>query len=231
MKTYPPVATFISLRRWIGYVGISLPWLVALFAFQFQPSISDYYYTDSGNWFVGSLFTIGAFFCSYFGYDKWDRRMSIIAGLCAFCVALYPTDRGTSPTTIVGVFHYIFAASLFGLLAWFSGYQFTQSSNLELNRKGSLHTGNKGKRNVIYKACACVICAMLVLILLGKLTGLSEKFTSWHPVFWLETIALEAFGFSWMLKGQFILRDETPGDEERVRLIGIPLKRSLLPRF
>lgn len=30
----------------------------------------------------------------------------------------------------------------------------------------------------------------------------------WHPVFWLETLALEAFGFSWLVKGETLWRDK-----------------------
>ncbi len=198
MKTYPPIATFLSLRRWIGYVGISLPWLVVLLAWRFQPSISDFYYTGSRNWFVGSLFTIGAFLCSYYGYDRRDRIMSVIAGICAFGVSLFPTDSGT--TTVVGGTHYVFAASLFLILAWFSLCQFTKTSHLSL-------TDEKRKRNVIYQACGYAIVGALSLILVGKVTGLSLKFANANPVFWLEALALEAFGFSWMVKGEFILRD------------------------
>jgi len=29
-----------------------------------------------------------------------------------------------------------------------------------------------------------------------------------NPVFWLETITIEAFGISWLTKGQAILKDE-----------------------
>jgi hypothetical protein len=30
-----------------------------------------------------------------------------------------------------------------------------------------------------------------------------------HPVLWLEWIALFAFGISWLVKGEFALRDHT----------------------
>ena len=225
MKAYPPVETFISLRRWIGYVGISLPWMVWLLAsWKLQPSISDFYYTCSRNWFVGSLVSIGAFLGSYYGYDLRDRIMSLAAGGCAFGVALCPTDSGA--TTMVGGFHYFFAAVLFALLACISGFQFTQTSGPKRDIRG-----NKRRRNLIYVTCAWIICAALVLILLGKVTSLSVKFSGMHPVFWLEAAALEAFGFSWMLKGEFILRDERPGGEEPVRFFRMRLSRALVPRF
>jgi hypothetical protein len=30
-----------------------------------------------------------------------------------------------------------------------------------------------------------------------------------NPVFWLESLAVEAFGVSWLTKGETILKDET----------------------
>jgi hypothetical protein len=124
--------------------------------------------------------------------------MSIIAGICAFGVALCPTDRGN--TTIVGGAHYAFAGTLFAILAWFSLVQFTKSSHPKLSV-------NKRKRNGIYRICGWVIVGALCLILAGKATGLSVRWGNMDPVYWLETSALVAFGVSWMIKGEVILKD------------------------
>jgi hypothetical protein len=35
----------------------------------------------------------------------------------------------------------------------------------------------------------------------------------YHPVFWLEALAIFAFGTSWSTKGEAILRDEIQGPE------------------
>ena len=31
---------------------------------------------------------------------------------------------------------------------------------------------------------------------------------AWHPVFWLESIALISFGFSWITKAELVFEDE-----------------------
>jgi hypothetical protein len=197
---FGPIATFLSLRKWTGFAGITLPWILVLYVWKFAPSISDYYHTDGRNWFVGSLFTIGAFLVSYFGYDNTDRIMSAIAGVCAFGVALCPTDLVKDHVTLIGGLHFTFAASLFLILAWFSLLQFPKS-------KKPVPTRNKLKRNKIYRICGFIMLGALILIAVTKLTSLEETLASLHPVFWLEAICLQAFGVSWMVKGEVILKD------------------------
>ena len=50
------------------------------------------------------------------------------------------------------------------------------------------------------------ILLIAIYSLLPKPVSTSLEFT--HPVFWLETIAILAFGFSWITKGEAILKDE-----------------------
>jgi hypothetical protein len=200
MKTYTPVSTFLSLRQWTGFAGMSLPWVVAIYVWHISPSISAYYYNDGRNWFVGSLFTIGAFLCSYYGYDRVDRTMSVIAGICAFGVALFPTDEEKVVLTLVGAVHFAFAGALLLILAWFSIFQFTKSSQPN-------PTPNKLKRNRIYRACGYTILAALALLLVTKIAKLERTLPDLNLVFWLEALCLQAFGISWMVKGEVILKD------------------------
>ena len=63
------------LRRFIGYFGFSLPILMLLVGnsdgfFNALPSISDYYYTNARDFFVGLLWAIGIFLITYKGYDQ-----------------------------------------------------------------------------------------------------------------------------------------------------------------
>src|SRR6266704_3964581 len=70
----------------------------------------------------------------------------------------------------------------------------------------------KQLRNIVYLGCGSFISLCLVLIVvLHYLPG-----TSWlqphHPLFWLEVLALEAFGVAWFVKGgMFILKDKNEG--------------------
>ena len=69
----------------------------------------------------------------------------------------------------------------------------------------------KRKRNVVYYICGSIMAASLLLITayMYILKYHSPELKRLHPVFWLETIMLVAFGISWLTKGQLLLRDET----------------------
>ena len=124
--------------------------------------------------------------------------MSTVAGVCAFGVAMFPTDEGD--LTLVGAMHYAFAASLLLILAWFSILQFTKSSHLTASP-------NKLKRNRIYVVCSYTILAALIILLLEEDYESGRKAKWLESGFWLEALCLQAFGFSWMVKGEVILED------------------------
>lgn len=54
-------------------------------------SLSGFYYTHMRNLFVGAMCAVGVFFIAYRGHDKWDDRLTNVAGLAAICIALFPT--------------------------------------------------------------------------------------------------------------------------------------------
>ena len=65
----------------------------------------------------------------------------------------------------------------------------------------------KAKRNRVYLWSGVVILACVAAIVVLRWV-LGEATLARHPiVFWLETVALLAFGFSWLTKGQAILKD------------------------
>jgi hypothetical protein len=54
-------------------------------------SLSGFYYTHMRNLFVGAMCAVGVFFVAYRGHDRWDDRLTNVAGLAAICIALFPT--------------------------------------------------------------------------------------------------------------------------------------------
>lgn len=54
-------------------------------------SLSGFYYTHMRNLFVGAMCAVGVFLAAYRGHDRWDDRLTNVAGLAAICVALFPT--------------------------------------------------------------------------------------------------------------------------------------------
>ncbi len=103
----------------------------------------------------------------------------------------------------------MFAAGFFLTLAYFSIRLFTKSDRKK--------TRQKRQRNCVYRTCGYVMLLAMALIalefLIQKLELLPEAtlraIEGLDPRFWLESIATVAFGVSWSVKGEAILRDET----------------------
>ena len=52
---------------------------------------------------------------------------------------------------------------------------------------------------------ACILGVLAYWICESKGIGNFEKY---KPIFWFESLALVAFGVSWLVKGEIILKDE-----------------------
>jgi hypothetical protein len=163
-----------------------------------QESISAYYGTLMRNVFVGLLFAIAFFLFSYKGYEK-DWIAGKLAASFAVLVALFPI---TSECRWIQGVHLAAAAGLFLTFAFFSLFLFTKSND-EIHR-----TPQKLKRNKIYVACGVAIVVFIALIGVYYLLLEHTAIARMEPVFCLETLALWAFGISWMTKGELILSDQ-----------------------
>jgi hypothetical protein len=204
------VLSYLDLRKAVGIIGFALPFVLAfgkilLQGSGIQSSISSYYYTDMRNVFVGSLCAIGVFLMSTRGYDRKDEIAGILACVFAVGVALFPTtpDIGaTSRDKLIGALHLSFAALLFLTLAYFSLALFTKTA------PDKTLTRRKLQRNAVYRVCGYTILAsifLMVVVALPEVKTLVERLT---PVFWLESVAVVAFGVSWLVKGETILKDQ-----------------------
>lgn len=200
----------------IGYIAILLPFIVLVAASlicgcSIQESISHYYYTISGDLFVGLLCAIGTFMVLYRGYEKQDRIAASLAGIFAFGVALFPTDMNTDVTcNILGTypindtrskFHYLSAALLFISLAYMCLFIFTKS-----NKSVEERTKEKNYRNTLYRFFGILIILCILIIFLGKN---NPEFKEYNLVFWLEWIATYSFGIAWLIKGGVLLKDKS----------------------
>lgn len=202
------VISYLGLRKAIGVIGISLPFVLVMGKFLLDGSgllgsISAYYYSIMGDVFVGALCATGVFLLSYRGYERIDDIAGDIGCFLVVGVALFPTAPETGATsvqTMIDYLHFFFAASYFAVLAFFA---------LVLFRKSNPNippTPMKIVRNAVYAACGYAIIACLVSIALVKLID-SASINALYPVFWLESIAVVAFGISWFVKGEAILKD------------------------
>jgi hypothetical protein len=207
------VVSYLTLRKAVGILGIALPFVLAFGGMLIdkpgiQSSISSYYHTGMRDIFVGTLCAIAVFLMSYKGYEPKDDRAGVLACIFAVGVALLPTAPDSDPTSrqkLIGHFHLLFAVLFFLTLAYFSLRLFTKTD------KTKVPTRRKLQRNVVYKACGYTMLAALILIvILAFLQGQAIlEVKRLALVFWLESIAIVAFGISWLTKGEAILKDET----------------------
>ena len=189
--------SYMALRQAVGWIGILLPFVLMfgvyfLFDGRFiEKSISFYYHTGMRDVLVGALCAIGLFLFFYSGYNKWDDWAGNVAGFFAVCIAWFPgTESG--PGNWVSHVHFIAATIFFLTLAGYSLFLFT--------KQGSDPTRQKKKRNVIYIICGLVMIACLIGLLLFYMLTPDGKEASGF-VFVAESIALIAFGISWLTKG------------------------------
>ncbi|MEN8122773.1 MAG: DUF998 domain-containing protein [Bacteroidota bacterium] len=208
----------VKVRLGIGYLGLLLPFILLIGSIscgsceEIQSSVSNYYHTNMRDILVGILFAIAMFFISYTGYERKDDIASNIAAIAMIGVALFPTSVSSNELTycipnvfdngIISYIHFTFATILFLTLAYISLGLFT------IFEKGK-KSKRKETRNKIYKACGITIVvsiiaiAIYVFVLKNRFPGLNN----FNIIFWFETIALIAFGISWLVKGEAVLRD------------------------
>ncbi len=205
------VWSYLALRRTVGILGIALPFVLflgALIIFRtgIQSSISTYYHTGMRDVFVGTLCIIGFFLFSYKGYPGADNVTGDLACLFAVGVALFPAAPDCSVSAaarLIGHIHVAFAALFFLTLIYFSLFLFTKT---DPERSA---TRRKLQRNNIYKVCGYImsICILLMVIYYVLPEGVTAPIKAINPVFWLEASAIVAFGISWLIKGETLLKD------------------------
>ena len=204
VETRRVLVSTLTLRRSIGVMGILLPFVLVLGQLLMDPgsglqvSISAYYATPMRDVLVGTLCAIGAFLFAYRGYDRHDDLLADLACLCCIGLALFPSTSGIG---FVEDLHMVLGMALFLALAYISACRFTRTE------PGGTPTQAKRRRNRVYVASGII---MIACILLGMVyyTFLERTVVaSFKPVFWLESLALWAVGWSWFVKGRTLLTD------------------------
>lgn len=203
------IVSYLTLRRVVGILGISLPFVLSIGAFLLfhtglRGSISSYYHTAMRDVFVGFLFAIGSFLFAYQGYDRTDNIAGNLACVFAIGVAVFPTTpAGQDESLAISNLHQVFAGLFFLTLAFFSLHLFTKT---DPNRSP---TRRKLQRNRIYRACGIAMLACVILIALYDFLPdtIANTLTPTRPVYWLESVAIICFGVSWFTKGEAILKD------------------------
>lgn len=215
-----------SLRILIGVLGMLLPLLLYFFLYidnghtEVLESISHYYYTRANTVFIIVLSLLAIFLIIYKHEKPIDFYVSSIAGIFALMVIIFPTDNITDvccdpskPYNISRInensfrvnFHYVSAAIFLGCLTFMSLCLFTKS-----NSPKNLRTPQKNTRNIIYTVCGVLmLIALLVMFIGGFLKCIpGSVYNDNRLTFWMETLAVECFGISWLVKGEVIFGDD-----------------------
>ena len=210
------IHSYLALRKAVGWMGILLPFVLmhGLFLFfnadRILKSISQYYHSGMRDVFVGTLCGIALFLFFYRGYDNWkkinwDLWITNIGGILAVGIALFPAPE-KGPIDWVGSVHFICAILFFVLLAFYSIFIFT--------KKGPKSSKRKRVRDIIFVICGLVMVVCLAAILIYMVFIQTPNSTCCF-VFWGETVALVAFGISWLTKGGMIYPDKRDTDSHR----------------
>ncbi|MBC2839707.1 DUF998 domain-containing protein [Robiginitalea sp. SC105] len=217
------IVSYLTLRKTIGYVAVGMPVFLVVGSVlvgdcsEIQSSISDYYHTQMRDGLVGTICAIAFFLFAYKGYDVRDFRATRLAGVSALLVAFFPTiftGEAVAPCNdvrpiengLVNNIHFISALVFFLTLSYISLFLFTQS-----NRSPSHWARPKKNRNRIYRICGMVMlgCIGLLALYFFWLEEHYPELGAYDPVFWLESLALWAFGLSWLTKGRLFFREST----------------------
>ncbi|WP_299114181.1 hypothetical protein [uncultured Winogradskyella sp.] len=221
----PWLTSIETLMKLIGVLGMLLPILLWLFLYlntgrlEELPSISHYFFTRSNPVFIIVVSLMAIFLMIYKRHKPIDFFLSFLAGFAALLVLLFPTDSiATSCCNVCDTqsmtyikesgfrvkFHYISAAVFLSILNYMCFFLFTKSDQLKANR-----TPEKKKRNLVYIVCGSLMLIAL-LIMFSYFIDIFPKaiYENNNLTFWMETLAVESFGFSWLVKGGFILKDK-----------------------
>jgi hypothetical protein len=215
------VTSQTTAQRTIGVLGMLLPLMLMGFLyldtchFGALESISHYYYTRVNSLLILIVGFLAFFLLIYKGKDPIDFYFSVIASVGALCLLLFPTGNVSDHFEDIGgvvvtqladskgreIFHYVSAAVFFLSLAYMSMFLFTRS-----NLPPAERSRNKKIRNAIYRLCGVLMVASLLVILISWLTA-DESSTQYDSLtFWMEVVAVEAFGLSWLTKSEWFLK-------------------------
>ncbi len=209
--------SFLRIRKVIGILGILLPITLFLFENQALSSISHYYYSRSAVFFIAILFSFGTLLISYKGYKRdpateWisDNVITNIAGIGILLVVFIPTGCCGSGSLVIdqlckegiyqlyghenqtkNVIHLASAGIFIFSIGYMSIFRFTKGDKKEHELE-----------NKIYRVCGYTIWACLLILLIRLIFSL--QFTD-IDVFIFETIAVVAFGISWLVKGETLV--------------------------
>lgn len=194
-------------RNVLGALGMLLPLFSILGGLFVRDKVDSWWYSISVTYYITPALAIilgscALFLICYRSYDKIDTIINVASGICGMGVVLCPCENPYDiiyvgffqlPVNVSDKIHTIFALLLFCLLAYNIGWLFTRGKNQ--------------KKNKVYKICAYIMIAVLVIfIIMQVLNQFIPIFPGWIVMI-AEALLLLCFGFAWLVKGEFFLKN------------------------
>lgn len=200
--------SFLTTRLVVGLFGVTLPFVLVLGEplisrdWAVRAALSDYYYSVLRNWFVGSLFAIGAGLLVYMATKRSrpDGVLSFIAGVCAIMVALFPTNQIDAEVSTIALVHFVCAVALLillGVMCWRFGTRDGTQPNRSDRRRANWRR--------FHHFCALAIWSAVLWCAIAIVGEVVFDLPLRYAVVVGESVAVLAFGFSWLLKGSELL--------------------------
>lgn len=206
-KVIEKVRSSLLHRNVLGLLGMLLPFISMFSGLFVRNKVPGWWWSISATYYISPALSIilGAsaiFLICYRSYNTIDTVINIISGIFAMGVVLFPCKGPYDypyvgffqlPVDVSNVIHSICALLLFVFLSYNIGWLFTRGSNV--------------KKNKIYKFCSYAMIVILAIFLFLKILGFFGLPIPGWIVMIAEALLLLFFGFAWLVKGQFVLKN------------------------
>ena len=206
-KVIEKVRSSLLHRNVLGLLGMLLPFISIFSGLFVRNKVHGWWWSISATYYISPALSIilGAsaiFLICYRSYDTIDTVINIISGIFAMGVVLFPCKGPYDypyvgffqlPVDVSNIIHSICALLLFVFLSYNIGWLFTRGSNV--------------KKNKIYRFCSYSMIVILSIFLLLKIVGFFGLPIPGWIVMIAEALLLLFFGFAWLVKGKFVLKN------------------------
>jgi len=200
MSKPPEIISYYTMRRSIGILGITLPFILLAGSSLFggceevQSSISTYYHTNMRNIFVGFNCAVALFLFAYRGHDWRDNLAGYLGCIFVLGVAFLPCNVNTplkpcliapSPQShLVGDLHNLSALFYFIILIIYALFLFPKTHMDMVTGEKMFMGRQKRKRNVVYYICGGLMtAALLTMVFYMKVQVKTENREFLKPLF------------------------------------------------
>jgi asparagine N-glycosylation enzyme membrane subunit Stt3 len=217
------IMSYLTLRKAIGLLGISLPILCLLGSLRYEnnilPSISHYYHSTVNIFFASILFLLAIFLWTYNGDDKYERAICKTLAIMALLIVFFPTTNSvcipkpcyTESDLRSFVMPAIVGKPWIGRIHLFCAFIFFSLLVILIFFKFIIHERKQSSPDIvairIYKVCGWGMILSITGIGLAMIFAKNSDNWTLPPTFMFESIALVCFGVSWLTKGETFRRN------------------------